>query len=230
MNFARALMLMSAAALALVATPAAQEPSVIHACVKLAQGQIRVVAAGEACRPSETPVLWNRTGPAGPAGPAGPPGAGSAGLVLVDATGQKVGSVMSAFPSTITIDMRAADDTAVVFFLTPDGFQQTQPAYRFQAFDEANCVGTPAWLINGPTPEGLTFGIPSTNQPGYPSGPALYYPAPMAIRSITLRSQRILGQANPTCQNVSPEQRYVSDQLMRIDTAQFQMPFRIVRQ
>jgi len=49
---------------------------VIHACVNPA-GQIRIVAANDACRPRETPLQWNimgSQGPPGPEGPQGPPG------------------------------------------------------------------------------------------------------------------------------------------------------------
>jgi hypothetical protein len=54
---------------------------VIHACVNPA-GQIRIVAANDACRSQETPLQWNTMGPQGPPGPKGdkgdpgPPGPG----------------------------------------------------------------------------------------------------------------------------------------------------------
>lgn len=55
----------------------------IFACVKTQNGQVRVVAAGSRCLPSEHAATWSvegpkgdtgDTGPAGPAGPQGPPG------------------------------------------------------------------------------------------------------------------------------------------------------------
>jgi len=70
----------------------AASAQVINACIKLNNGQVRIVGAGDACLPSETRASWNvagpvgpagtvgSVGPAGPAGPAGPDGpAGQAG-------------------------------------------------------------------------------------------------------------------------------------------------------
>ena len=52
--------------------------SLIHSCVK--NGNLRIVAADEACKDTETPLDWNAqgiqgsVGPQGPAGPQGPTG------------------------------------------------------------------------------------------------------------------------------------------------------------
>jgi hypothetical protein len=52
----------------------------IHACVKNVGGNIRIVAADEACKDNETGLQWNFEGPQGPrgdrgeVGPQGPPG------------------------------------------------------------------------------------------------------------------------------------------------------------
>lgn len=47
---------------------------VIHGCYKEQNGQLRVVAAVEACGPSERPIQWSEGGPAGPAGATGTKG------------------------------------------------------------------------------------------------------------------------------------------------------------
>jgi hypothetical protein len=44
---------------------------VIHACVKDVNGQVRLVADGEACWPNEHPVRWGVEGPPSPPEPAG---------------------------------------------------------------------------------------------------------------------------------------------------------------
>lgn len=49
--------------------------ALIHACVSNANGDVRLVAATEACRASEHAVDWNAKGRDGAAGPAGPAGA-----------------------------------------------------------------------------------------------------------------------------------------------------------
>ena len=48
---------------------------VIHGCANQDNGQVRVVAADEACRTNEVAFTWNQAGPAGSAGPTGAPGA-----------------------------------------------------------------------------------------------------------------------------------------------------------
>jgi hypothetical protein len=48
--------------------------TVLHACVSPGTSGLRLVDAGTACRPNETAVQWNVTGPQGPAGPQGPVG------------------------------------------------------------------------------------------------------------------------------------------------------------
>jgi len=57
----------------LVSSPAFSQ-SVINACVKVNQGQVRIVPADQPCGPSELRVVWNVTGPKGDPGPEGPPG------------------------------------------------------------------------------------------------------------------------------------------------------------
>jgi len=71
--------ILSLAALALAAAaPAAfahgGDPSLVHACVWSANGNLRIVAPDEACKPHETPLDWAIQGTPGPAGPPGPPG------------------------------------------------------------------------------------------------------------------------------------------------------------
>jgi hypothetical protein len=53
---------------------AASAPGVLEACVNGGNGMMRLVASGTPCRPNETRVQWNVTGPQGPPGPAGPQG------------------------------------------------------------------------------------------------------------------------------------------------------------
>lgn len=47
----------------------------IHGCYKAENGQLRVVAAGEECGPSELALQWNQTGPRGETGAVGATGA-----------------------------------------------------------------------------------------------------------------------------------------------------------
>src|SRR5262249_47950213 len=52
----------------------AQTPGVIYACANPGNGNLRMVAATEACRANETRVALNVAGVAGPMGPTGAPG------------------------------------------------------------------------------------------------------------------------------------------------------------
>jgi hypothetical protein len=58
--------------------PPIQPPTVtggiITACMKLVNGQLRIVNAAAQCLPSETAISWNVVGPQGPQGPQGPSG------------------------------------------------------------------------------------------------------------------------------------------------------------
>lgn len=61
--------LLAAGIVAVQAVGTSDSP-VIHACQDK-QGALRVVADSSACRRNETPLSWNKTGPAGPAGSGG---------------------------------------------------------------------------------------------------------------------------------------------------------------
>ena len=54
--------------------PPAPTSDLIHACVRIADGETRIVPPGRDCRRHETLVVWNVTGPQGPAGAPGPAG------------------------------------------------------------------------------------------------------------------------------------------------------------
>lgn len=57
-----------AAGQALNARHAVAATSVLYACVKQEEGQIRMVSTLTACKKNETPVQWNVVGPQGPQG------------------------------------------------------------------------------------------------------------------------------------------------------------------
>ena len=66
--------------LAILAMPAprfahAQASNTVFACVQVSSGQTRIVAAGEACRTTETRISWGIGGQKGDKGDAGAPGA-----------------------------------------------------------------------------------------------------------------------------------------------------------
>jgi hypothetical protein len=76
-RWTRRLLLIVAAGLAITSVAWAAIPGpggVITSCYKSVNGQLRVVDSSGHCRPSETALTWNKTGPAGPQGQTGPAG------------------------------------------------------------------------------------------------------------------------------------------------------------
>src|SRR5262245_20508690 len=55
-------------------TPASAQVPQIRACVSISSLQIRIPGANEACKSSETQLIWNIQGPKGDTGPQGPQG------------------------------------------------------------------------------------------------------------------------------------------------------------
>lgn len=53
---------------------ASTTPTTYYACVKLKDGAVYMVNAGDTCKNGYTPMSWNQVGPQGPQGPAGPQG------------------------------------------------------------------------------------------------------------------------------------------------------------
>src|SRR5207244_4902175 len=68
------LTLAATVASSVVFAPAAHADGVVHSCVD-PLGTIRIVPVGTPCKPTETALDWNVTGPPGPPGPVGPTGA-----------------------------------------------------------------------------------------------------------------------------------------------------------
>ena len=118
---------------------AQQTTSVINACVA-ASGGLRVIAASELCKSSETAIQWNVAGPQGPAGPQGVPGAGL--VEVIDALGQHVGFYLddarvlrevSGIRVAVFADhegFSADQGVSALFFKTPDCSGDAYYAYH----------------------------------------------------------------------------------------------------
>ncbi len=79
-------------------TVASSSEDTIHGCYHAVNGNLRVVDAGDSCRPREQAIAWNEQGPQGEQGPPGEVGfqviSGS-----VDADGRKIGPNVDGFRS-----------------------------------------------------------------------------------------------------------------------------------
>ena len=74
LGVAAAALLLTGVALGVTGNAYTDANGVYHACVNQGSGLVRMLAAGEACRPNEVAVDWNQVGPQGPQGVQGPKG------------------------------------------------------------------------------------------------------------------------------------------------------------
>ena len=126
----------------------------IYGCQQKNDGQLRIVGNSGACRPSETPISWNKEGPQGPQGPAGPQGpqgpvgpAGSTSLApqaepgprVYDAKGQFLGILPSDLYGALSIYIPTLSK---FIFISPDT-GDVDPFFPavYLYFDGDNCTG-----------------------------------------------------------------------------------------
>jgi hypothetical protein len=95
------------ATIAIAGAAVAQTPSVINACAKNDDGNMRFVAGGP-CKANETLLTWNQAGPVGATGPTGPAGASapSDGVITIDQAKALAGGITAGddpgFPVTLS--------------------------------------------------------------------------------------------------------------------------------
>ncbi len=104
----------------------------VYGCVKNANGQIRIVAAGEACLPSEHPVQWA----AGGSGPVVVPPSTPGPLRVLDQNGATVGVFV---PSGYAA--KQVGDVWVALPVLPTGFQVTAATGFMAFYQNADCSG-----------------------------------------------------------------------------------------
>jgi hypothetical protein len=121
----------------------------IHACLTAKGGSIRIVAATETCKTSETALDWNITGPQGPigtTGPQGPPGgpqgpagpqgeAGIGALRVIGADGAPVG----VFPDPYNVGVRHPTYGWLLLNVVPSGVVKQFDVLKLYA--ESGCTG-----------------------------------------------------------------------------------------
>ncbi len=104
----------------------------IYGCVKTNNGQIRIVAAGEACLPSERSIQWS----AGATVAAPPPVLTPGPLRVIDQNGAAVGVLV-----TSGIAAKQAGDLWVALPVTPMGFQSSAPTDVVGFYQTSDCSG-----------------------------------------------------------------------------------------
>jgi hypothetical protein len=135
----------------------------VFACVKKSNGAVRIIDPSGHCKKSESPMQWNTTGPQGPTGPTGPQGPGA--LLLVDATGQPIGTYdtgeshvimkVGNVPVYITADT-SFDLSSIEFF--HDSADCSGP--RYMSTDETDVL-TIGWTSDGKTAYYAQLGSPT---------------------------------------------------------------------
>jgi hypothetical protein len=98
---------------------AAESDTTIQACRHKVTGRLRAVEVAGACRPSETPLSWNKEGQPGPTGPAGPPGPkGDPGAGLSKLNGLDGLACTRDDGTNGTVDLEIANDGDVTLLCT----------------------------------------------------------------------------------------------------------------
>ena len=121
----------------LLSWPRAGHSQELFACVRAANGNIRMVASPSECKArSETAVSWNVVGPEGPAGP---PGSGS--VSLFEANGHEIGLFLGLTNGDHPLVY--VREPGVTLSLFPSGLGLSTFGLNGVAFLEANCQGQP---------------------------------------------------------------------------------------
>lgn len=126
----------------------AQE-NAIYGCKQKNDGQLRIVSNPGACRPSETPISWNVTGPQGPPGesaPQSPQAQGGKVPSVYDANEQFLGILPSTADGYLSVFIPAL--SKFIFLSGVDG--DVSPYYPgvYLYFDGSNCSGNPYLDLN----------------------------------------------------------------------------------
>jgi hypothetical protein len=199
--------------LVLPATAWAQQT--IYGCVKNNNGQIRIVAAGEACLPSEHAVQW-ALGSGATA--AAPPVAAPGPLRLLDQAGVSVGVFAS--PNYAA---RLIGDMWVGLPVTATGFQITDaPMTYYQA---AGCAGDaylPVDMSNM-----LRTGLVTAGTGGQLT---FMYPGKPDVGRTTIQSYGFFAGSTWMCYATTPASwTPLFGKVVSVDVSTFQAPFKIVQ-
>lgn len=212
----RILLVIASAAVATTAQVGAQPPELIHACVSSPRGNVRLVAAGEACLQSERPVQWPATAPAG--------GGGS--LRVLDGSGAFVAWLMSAGPIFPNALMQVGDDW-VALSITVDSLAGTLSEVQF--FYATPCPAGGA--LHG-FPGHLMVALPNlTRQAGrLKSEPGVvYYPGDIDAPFVPVSVEgMIFGSTTRVCQpmfSIQATTKFAHP--VSLDVSSLRAPFRI---
>jgi hypothetical protein len=189
----------------------------IYGCVKNNNGQIRIVAAGEACLPSEHPIQWT-SGGAGPA--AIPPPATPGPLRVLDRNGVSLGVFAS--PSYAA---RQIGEVWVGLPVTATGFYMSDPSYFMPFYQTTDCSGD-AYLpvdMNNMLRTGVVM-------PGASGQLVFSYPGKPDVDRATIHAYGRLVGGTWMCYSITPGNWMpLFGKVASVDVSTFQGPFKIVQ-
>jgi hypothetical protein len=188
----------------------------VNACVKDKQGQIRIVAPGEACLPSEHLVQWGTSSGSGlpAANPALNP------LRVVDSNGGLLGFYAGPGGS-----VRQAGDVWVTIPAASSGFQFSDLSALMLFYQTTDCSGDPFLPID--TANLARTGLTIREQDGRTN---FYYPSSFEVAGATIQAYERYDGATWTCSPIAaPAWMPLFGRMASIDLTGFQAPFRIVQ-
>jgi hypothetical protein len=196
---------------------------VIYGCVKNNNGQIRIVAAGESCLPSEHAIQWQAAAPSVPPPPTPPPPTTPASPGPLRVLDQKDAAVGVFVPPSNAA--KQIGDLWVALPVTPAGFQLTNPLDFMAFYQTADCAGDAYLPVD--TGSLLRAGFV---MPGSTGQLAFSYPGKPEVDRATIQAfARYVGNTW-TCYAFTPGPWMpLFGKVATIDVSSFQAPFKIVQ-
>ncbi len=186
----------------------------IYGCVKNNNGQIRIVAAGEACLPSEHPLQWTGSGSIGTQTVTPGP------LRVLDVNGAKLGVLAS--PGYVA---RQVGDLWVGLPVNSTGFQITPPSSFMPYYQSTDCSGDQYLPLDATSL--LRTGVVMAGTNGQP---AFSYPTDPAVDYTTIHAVAYFNGSGWTCYPTTLS-GYPSlfGKVASLDVSTFAAPFKIVQ-
>jgi hypothetical protein len=196
----------------------AQQTTYIYACMKNNNGQVRIVASGEKCLPSERAIQWQAIATGGGAVPSTVPTPGP--LKVVDQDGATLGLFVTTNIGTTAA--RQVGDLWVALPIVGTGLAISDPTGFFAFYQTSDCTSD-AYLPaeSSLLRTGYVMLSPTTN------ALALYYVSKSEVDRTTIKA---LMQGGACVPFVPSESMPLFGKVGSIDVSTYKAPFKIVQQ
>ena len=198
----------------------------IYGCVKNANGQVRIVSAGERCLPSEHATQWSASTTTPP--PAvvpppevPPPPAAPGPLRVVDSNGDTLGLLVSTDSGNAAA--RLVGDTWLALPLTPAGFQVTNPFGLLPFYSNGTCSGDAYLPVDALLRSGFVM-------PAASGQLAFSYPSKPDVDRSAIKAYSYYDGATWVCVAYNPpDYMPLFGKVATFDVSTFVVPFKIVQ-